>query len=369
VKIVRVGLKENSYNIYVGYNVVKDVPRYIKENNLGNLGIIITSNRVYSLYKDLIKKIFKGSNYRVVCVADGEAAKSRKWLFEVIKKTIDADDWNKKIFIICFGGGTVGDLGGFVASIYKRGIPYIQIPTTLLSQIDASIGGKTAIDLKEAKNILGTIYQPKAVFIDPSFIKTLPSLQFKEGMAEVIKYGVIKRKDFFDFLKNKHKEITSLTPEHILKLIYVCAKIKADIVSSDEKETKGIRTILNFGHTFAHAVETCLGYEKVSHGAAVSLGMIYAAQLSLFLGECKKEDVEEIKNIIKLYELPSRIKFNPTTFCEAMSYDKKFISGQVRMVLLKSIGAVSVTDGIPFKNITKTLKKFAQQLRTDNSSR
>lgn len=359
MKTIHLGLKENPYNIFIGYDIIKKIPRYVKENNIGNLGIIITSRRVYSLYKDLIRNTFVPAAYKIICVADGEEVKSNRWLLTVIKKIIGFDTWNKKIFIICLGGGTAGDLSGFIASIYKRGIPYIQAPTTLLSQIDAGIGGKTAINLKEAKNILGTIYQPKAVFIDPSFIKTLPPDQFKEGIAEAIKYGVIKRKSLFYFLKDNYKEILSLNPQYLLKLIYVCVQIKAGIVKADEKETKGIRTLLNFGHTFAHAVETCLKYRKLPHGQAVALGMIYAALLSLLLDKCQPADVQEIKDIIKLYGLPDKIKFNYARLCRAMSYDKKFISGGVRMVLFKKIGGVQVAEGISFKDITQTLKKFA----------
>ncbi|UCD15591.1 MAG: 3-dehydroquinate synthase [Candidatus Omnitrophota bacterium] len=359
MEIIKVGLKENSHNIYIGYNILKNIPSYIKENNLGNLGLIITSRKVYSLYRDLIKRTFKANSYKIICVPNGEEAKSKKWLFEVIAKIIKLDTWNRKVFVICLGGGTVGDLGGFVASIYKRGIPYIQVPTTLLSQIDASIGGKTAIDLKEAKNILGTFYQPKAIFIDPSFIRTLPKRKFKEGMAEAIKYGVIKKRKFFYFLRDNYKKITALSPDYLLKLIYLCARQKAHIVKKDEKEKKGIRTILNFGHTFAHAVETFTRYKKLSHGEAVALGMVYAAQLSLLLGKCARQDLEQIKNIIKLYGLPSKIAFDHTTLCRAMSYDKKFISGRIRMVLLRKIGEVEVVEGISFKIIRKSMEKFA----------
>lgn len=358
MEIITVKLKDNPYKIFIGYNSVKIVPSVIGELDLGNFGFIITSPKVYSLYKNLIKTTFKSISYKIIEAADGEQAKSKEWIFKTINRIITTDNWDKRIFIICLGGGTIGDMGGFIASIYKRGIPYIQIPTTLLSQIDASIGGKTAVDLKEAKNFIGTIYQPKAVFIDPVFLKTLSQKEMKEGIAEAIKYGVIADKNFFYFLKNNQSEIMYFNEECIERLISTCVKIKAKVVEKDEKEKKGLRTILNFGHTLAHALETALKYKKITHGEAVSLGMLYAAQLSYDLKICKEKEIEEINEIIKIFNLPVEIKGNFTTIYKAMSYDKKFISGKVRMVLLEKIGKVKVVNEIPWKNIKTSLKKY-----------
>ncbi|MBU0693470.1 MAG: 3-dehydroquinate synthase [Candidatus Omnitrophica bacterium] len=358
METIKVNLKNNPYNIYLGYNLINKVPSYIKKLNIGNLGIILTSAKVYSLYKDLLKSTFGERDYKIIKVIDGEGVKSKKWLFKVIEEIMKADGWGKRVFIVCLGGGTIGDLGGFAASIYKRGIPYIQIPTTLLAQIDSSIGGKTAIDLKDAKNILGTFYQPRAVFIDPFFLTTLTTKEVKEGLAEAIKYGIIRRKDFFYFLKDNYRKIIELKTSCILKLISTCVEIKVKIVEDDEKEKKGIRTILNFGHTFAHALETSCKYRKISHGEAISIGMLYAGRLSFLLGKCKMEATEEIRDIIKCFSLPAEIRFDYTTLCKAMTYDKKFIGGKVRMVLLKKIGEVEVAENIALKDIRKSLKKF-----------
>lgn len=357
MKVIPVKLKQNPYTIYIDYNLTKKIPFYIKRLNLGNFGLVITSFQIYSLYKKMIANTFGDKKrYKIIKVIDGERAKSKKWLFKVIEEIIKTDSWDKKLFIVCLGGGVVGDLGGFVASIYKRGIPYIQIPTTFLSQIDSSIGGKTAIDLTAAKNILGSFYQPKAVFIDPIFLTTLSSREIKQGIAEAIKYGLIKNRDFFNFLKNNHKKIIRLDPFCILKIISVSATIKAKIVEEDEKEEKGLRTILNFGHTFAHALESSLKYRKISHGEAVALGMSYAAALSFLLKKCDKKTFKEVLGIIRLFLLPTRIKFNPLTLYKSLSYDKKFISGKIRMVLLKKIGQVEVTEGISPQKIKKALK-------------
>jgi len=360
MKTIRVKLKENPYSIFIGYNLVSKIPSQIKKLKLGNFGIVLTTPRILSLYKNLITKTFKSREYKIITVADGEKAKSKEYLFKVISEIIKADTWNKKVFLVCLGGGTIGDLGGFAASIYKRGIACIQVPTTLLAQIDASIGGKTAIDLKEAKNILGTFHQPKAVFIDPSFLKTLPPRQFKEGIAEAIKYGVIKKKELFNFLAKHHKGIMHQKKDLILYLVSNCVQIKAHIVEEDEKEKRGIRTILNFGHTIAHALEAAHQYKKLSHGEAVAIGMVFASQLSATLGKCSHQEAQKVKNLIKLYSLPTAAAFDYANLYSALCYDKKFISGKARMVILRKIGKVEVLEGIPM--IKKAVCKFGSSI-------
>ena len=359
MKVIKVGLKNTPYKIYIDYKLTKSIPKYIKHLKLGNFGLIITSNKVYSLYKKQITNIFKAKNYRVLRVPDGEIAKSKECFLKVIAEVTKADSLDKKLFIICLGGGTVGDLGGFLASIYKRGIPYIHIPTTLLSQIDSSIGGKTGIDLKIAKNILGAFYQPKAVFIDPGFLTTLPVPELKQGIAEAIKYGVIKNRDLFDFLKKNYAKALKLERTSIMHIICTCVKIKAKIVTDDEKETRGLRTILNFGHTFAHALEASLKYKKISHGEAVSLGMAYAGMLSLYLKKCSLRDYLRLIELLKLFSLPVRVEFDPQALYKSLAYDKKFTKGKIRMVLLERIGKVGVLDGLSPQIVRKTLRLFA----------
>jgi len=358
MKVIKVNLPKNSYNIYIKQNLFKDIGRYVKKLNLGNFAVIVTSRSVFSFYAKTIAKSFVNLSHTAIILPDGESAKQKTSLFGIIQKILKVNTLNRKVFIVCLGGGTVGDAGGFAASIYKRGIPYIQVPTTLLAQIDASIGGKTAIDLKEAKNILGAFYQPKAVFIDPNFLNTLGKEQLKEGLAEAIKYAVIKDVGFFAFLMKNYQEILSLNPVFISKVIDTCAGIKANIVAQDEKEKKGIRTILNFGHTFAHALEAALRYTKLSHGKAVSLGMLYAAYLSSQLGFCSMNEAYQIRDLLEKFELPVKSKYDFKRVYKAMSYDKKNISGKFRLVLLKDIGKVKVVDEIPEKIISKTLKEF-----------
>lgn len=363
MQIISVKVSKNPYNIYVGSNLFKKVPAYIKELQLGNYGIIIISEKVYSIYKKQIDTVFQKSFYKIIPIADGESAKSQKLAFQLLNKILLCDGIGKKIFLVCIGGGTIGDLGGFIASIYKRGISFVQIPTTLLAQIDASIGGKTAINLPTAKNIIGTFYQPKAVFIDSCFLQTLQKKEILEGVAEAIKYAVITDQKFFYFLKTNYRKVIQLESSSINRLIVTCVAIKAKIVEKDETETKGIRTILNFGHTLAHALETSLRYQKISHGYAVALGMIYAGYLSYSLNQCTKEIPCQLFEIIRLYGFPTTISCNSQKLFHVLMYDKKFISGNIRMVLVKRIGIVTVVDNISSQKIIMTLQLFKAYLK------
>jgi len=351
---------KNSYLISVENGIFEKAGDIISRLNIGNFTIIIVSRSISRIYAKKIKNVFKNIPHAILVLPDGEAAKSQENLFKIISYIIKHDTWGRKIFITAIGGGTIGDVAGFAAAIYKRATPYINIPTTLLAQVDSSIGGKTAIDTKEAKNILGAFHQPSAVIIDPMFLSTLPSKQFRHGLAEVIKYAAIWDKRFFFFLKNQNENITALEPAAIERMIVTCARIKAIIVSEDEFETKGIRTILNFGHTLAHALETYFGYKKLSHGEAVAIGMVYASQLGCLMKKCTFSDAQQLEDIIKQFCLPTTINAPYDKIHKAMSYDKKFIHGKARMVLMTTIGKTEVINGIPPKLLINTLKKFCQ---------
>lgn len=357
-QIIKVNLNSNPYAIYLKPNIFKGILSHIESLKIGNFALIVTSRSVYSCYKEKIKNIFSVFPSKIAVVADGESAKTKISLFTIIQHLITIDKLGIRPFVICLGGGTVGDVGGFAASIYKRGIPYIQVPTTLLAQIDSSIGGKCAIDLKEAKNIIGSFYQPKAVFIDPMFLHSLGRKQIKEGLAEAVKYAIIRDESFFDFLHKESAGIYQLKPYVIWKIINTCASIKAKIVANDEKEKKGIRTILNFGHSFAHALETVSVYKKISHGEAVSIGMLYATYVSYKFDLCSMKEIYKIRNLLKELGLPTKIKYNTKTIYKTMVYDKKNLSKGFRMVLFEKIGKVRVVDNIPGDKILKTLNEF-----------
>jgi len=355
---INVKIPQNPYTIYVGNKIAGITASHIHKLNPGNFAIVISSKTVIKLYKKYIKTILKHYPYHVVVVPDGEKAKSKSYFLKITEALLAADGWDKRLFIVCFGGGVVGDLGGFIAAVYKRGVPYIQIPTTLLSQIDSSIGGKTGIDVRAAKNILGAFYQPKAVFSDISCLKTLPRQERRQGIAEAIKYGIIQDKNLFYFLQQNHKKILHNDTACLTALVCRCAAIKARIVSVDEKEKKGIRTILNFGHTFAHALESAAQYKTVPHGDAVGIGMLYAADLSVRLGLCKPQVKAEIEHLLRAFSLPTSTRINHITLYKSMCYDKKFISGKIRMVLLRSIGKVEVIENINPSHIKNALKSF-----------
>lgn len=360
MEIIKLNLRENSYNIYIGENLLVQKNFLLESEKCGNFAVVLTHKKILSLHQRYINTVLKSLPHQILIVPEGEKAKSPKQVLDIIKKIIKIDKVIKrKLFILCLGGGVIGDLGGFIASIYKRGIPYIQIPTTLLSCVDASIGGKTAINLKEAKNIIGTFYQPKAVFADLNFLSTLKEKEIKEGFSEIIKYAIIQDKNLFNFLKKYHQNLKRLDISRLKGVIKKCAEIKARIVEKDEKEKRGVRTLLNFGHTIAHALESSLRYSRrITHGKAVALGMIGESYISHFLKLCPKEEVEKIINIVHLYSLPTKTQFNLSETLETLRQDKKFMKGYTRIVVIERVGKAFVKENISFKIIKKALEKI-----------
>jgi 3-dehydroquinate synthase len=260
--------------------------------------------------------------------------------------------------VIAFGGGVIGDLAGFVASIYKRGIPYIQVPTTLLAQVDSSIGGKTAVDLAEAKNMVGAFYQPRLVLSDIGLLATLDLRQARAGLAEVIKYGLIKDKKLFHYLEKNYDKIIRRQQGALEFVVWRSSYIKARIVGQDEKEEKGLRTILNFGHTLGHALEAAGGYRRYNHGEAVAIGILLACALSRRLLLLDSSSCIRVEDLIKAVGLPVRIKNIPLNKIISAHYrDKKFIGARNRFVLLGGIGRAVVKQNIPLAAIKAVLKE------------
>lgn len=359
MKVVKVALKENPYSIYIERGIFSKIPSLIDNLSLGERTyLVLTSERIYNIYKSDIKRSFPPGKYKVMKIKDGERTKSIYYTLKVINELMKLNK-NRRAGLICLGGGVIGDLGGFAASIYKRGIPYFQIPTTLLAQIDAGIGGKTAVNLAEAKNIIGIFYQPKGVFVDPNFLHTLSDKEIKEGLSEAIKYGIIRDRVLFEFLEKKRIPILKHRVDALFDtIIFRCVKIKARIVSCDEKEKKGIRTILNFGHTVAHGLEAFSRYNRLSHGEAVAWGMISAANLSCYLGICSEGIRERIKNIIISYSLIKKIKINIDRVVQHILYDKKFKDKGIRMVLVSDLGKVVVREGISPSLLRKAIREL-----------
>jgi 3-dehydroquinate synthase len=356
---IRVNLKKRSYNILVGWDTFKYLGPCLKRLGLGCDAYCITNALIRRKYGRALEKALKSSgiSLKFKVVPDTEKSKSIETAAGVIRD-IALYDKKKRIFIIAFGGGVIGDLGGFVASIYKRGIPYIQIPTTLLAQVDSSIGGKTALDLSEGKNLVGAFYQPRLVFSDVKLISSLPLRQARSGLAEVIKYAIIKDAKLFDYLEKRYRDVLAFKEDALTHIIQRCSVIKAGIVSRDEREEKGLRTILNFGHTAGHAIEAAAKYRGYTHGEAVSLGMLVAADVSRKLKLINEAPVERIETLIQKVGLPVKMRnVKLGDIISAHYRDKKFIGAKNRFVLIGSIGRAKIVENIPLEIIVEALKK------------
>ena len=361
MKEIKVSLNcRQDYSIIIGNNLLKNIPAYLNSLKLPKEIFIVTNTLIKKKYgKELSSSLRKGGfSFRFYTVIDSEKAKSISSAVRLVETLADYAR-HKKITVFAFGGGVVGDLASFIASIYKRGVPLVHIPTTLLAQIDSSIGGKTAIDLTIAKNLVGTFYQPRLVVCDLRLLASLDKRQIRSGLAEAIKYAVIKDRRLFSFLEQRFHSIFSLDIPTLEHLVYECARIKAKIVELDEKEEKGIRTILNFGHTIGHAIESAGGYTKYSHGEAIALGMIAASRISRSLGLLHPETLQRVLNLITNIGLPQEISdIREKDVLRAYKLDKKFIGRTNRLVLLKDIGRTSVCQNISEKAINNAIREL-----------
>jgi len=356
---VKVELKENPYNIVIGKDILKDLGSYVKDLHIGTDAVVITNPIIRKHHGRILARGLRAAGFSVkfIELPSGERSKSAHIAFQVIK-TIADYAIKKKVFIVAFGGGVIGDLAGFVAAIYKRGIPYIQVPTTLLAQVDSAIGGKVAVDLPAGKNLIGAFYQPRLVWSDVSVLHTLTRRQIKNGLSETIKYGIIADRYLFDHIEMKAKQLLALESQVLIDVILSCSRIKARVVASDEKETRGIRTILNFGHTLGHAVEAADQYRHYHHGEAVALGMRMAVFISFRMGLIAADAVGRIDKVISDLGLPTHIKDVTTRdILKHMQYDKKFHAKKNRFVLATAIGSVKVLEGIDRRIIRSALKK------------
>jgi len=357
MKIVRVNLKERSYKILIGSGLLKRIDDFIE--SLGDIEkiLIITNPLVFSLYgKDIDRILRKKFNVNRAIVPDGERSKSLKWakfLYdELIKWRMERGS-----MILAVGGGVIGDLAGFVASTYMRGVPYVQVPTTLLAQVDSSIGGKVGVNHPLGKNLIGSFYQPKQVIIDSDVLKTLPAKEFRNGMAEIIKMAIIRDRELFSILEKK-LSLISQEKTFLNEAIYRSCFHKAKIVEKDERES-GLRSILNYGHTIGHALESAGEYNILSHGEAVLIGMNLAAEISFRVGECEQEVVERQQNLICSLGLPrKKISFNVKDIMKAMERDKKVKNEKIRFILTKDIGFAIIREDIARKTVVSVLKNF-----------
>lgn len=347
-----------SYDIIIGSGILNTLESLLKEKTKSNKFLIVTNETVYNLYKDRVNI----ANSYFVILKDGEMYKN----FESLQKILDAAigyKLERRDCIIAFGGGVVGDIAGFAASIYLRGIDFVQVPTTLLAQVDSSVGGKVAINHPKGKNLVGAFYQPKFVLADIDLLKTLDLRQMKTGLGEVLKYAFIEKScacplhyRLFDFLHSHKDKIIELEPSATARLINICCTLKASVVAQDEKE-KGLRAILNFGHTFAHAIETLSDYTRFTHGEAVAMGMKLAVRLGQEMGLNDADYTHAVDELISKYGLNIDLpEFDSDKFIEAMTLDKKADDSKIRFILPDGDFKVKMVSDVEREQILRVLR-------------
>ena len=357
----RVSLGDRSYAIAVA-DSYHHLPRRLNGLGLSSHGWVVSHRSVLSRYGSAFLEPMRraGWTLQTIAVPESESSKSLA-MAQRLLRSISRRTSMRVPVLLAFGGGVIGDLTGFVAAILRRGVPYIQVPTTLLAQVDSAIGGKVGVDVPEGKNLVGAFYQPRFVYNNISVLRSLPMRQRRSGLAEVIKYGVIADQRLFAYLEEHLGECLRLEPRALRVMVERSCAIKAKVVSRDERETRGGRLHLNFGHTLGHALETAGRYRRWTHGEAIAIGMCAAASLSLALGRCAASDVRRIIRLIEAAGLPRRARgVSAHAVRQALRYDKKFVHGRPRWVLPIRIGRVIVTEAVPEPLVRRVLSAVLQ---------
>lgn len=366
--IVNVDLAERSYVIKIGKGVLAQIATAIHAVNKDARCVIITDSNVNKAHGDTLRGHLDEANveHHTLEVEPGERSKS--WgVFQTVVDDVLATKLERNDVVIAFGGGVVGDLAGFAASVVRRGMKFVQVPTSLLAQVDSSVGGKTGINSSHGKNLVGAFYQPAEVLIDLDVLKTLSPREFRAGYAEVVKYGLIKYPDFFNWLESKHEDVFA-HGEGLAKAIETSCQAKADIVAADEMEA-GQRALLNLGHTFGHALEGYTGYEsaRLVHGEGVAIGMVLAHRFSNRLNHCSMDDVNRVEAHLKAVGLPTRISEIPgdmpsvETLMSFIAQDKKVKRGALTFILTKGVGKSYIADDIPPSEVSGFLMEQLSQ--------
>ena len=356
MKKINIQFDERSYPIYIGEGLISNY-ELISQHILGKKVAIITNETVADIYlKTLMDTVSPHKELISIILPDGESYKSKDSLDSIYAQLLQ-NKADREITLIALGGGVIGDITGFAAATYMRGVNFIQIPTTLLSQVDSSVGGKTGINHPLGKNMIGAFYQPKCVISDMNVLKTLPSRELSAGLAEVIKYGLIRDNKFFEWLESHIQYLMEMNPKYLIEAVQRSCENKAAVVEADEFES-GIRAILNLGHTFGHAIEVAQGYGNWLHGEAVGAGMVMAAKLSQSMGWLADKDVGRIVALIKKAGLPTEPpKISVKKYMELMMLDKKTKDGQINLVLQKSIGDAVLTNQYDPKKLHQILEQ------------
>jgi 3-dehydroquinate synthase len=346
IHAVSVRLGQQSHPVYIGENLIRQVGRICRERGLTGRAAIVTDRKVGELYCQTVSTALADEGFKISShlVEPGESSKS----FETaatICEDLARHGINRQSFVVALGGGVIGDLAGFVAAIYNRGIPVVQIPTTVMAQVDSSVGGKTAINLSAGKNLVGAFHQPVAVLADTGTLHTLGEREWNEGFAEVIKYGVIRERDLLSELRHGVLNLPDLVRR--------CVKIKTSFVEADEKEVSGHRALLNFGHTLGHGIEAAAGYGTLLHGEAVALGMIAAAHLSVRCAGFPENEISELVKAIEHFNLPTTLpqQLSRAEILKKALMDKKFTDGKIRFVVASRLGSAFVSSEVTFEDL------------------
>ena len=361
MKTLHVDLASRSYPIYIGTDLLEQRALFEPHLKSSTTVFIVSNTTVAPLYAKTLTNTLSqlGKTVRLLELPDGESFKDWQHL-QLIFDELLAHGADRQSMIVALGGGVVGDMTGFAAASYMRGVPFVQVPTTLLAQVDSSVGGKTAINHPLGKNMIGAFYQPLAVFADISVLTTLPDREYAAGLAEVVKYGIIYDADFFTWMEDNAQALMQRDKSALTHIITRSCEVKAAVVSEDEREG-GRRAILNYGHTFGHAIEKLLGYGKLLHGEAVSIGMVMAARLSVEFSGLPLEDCQRIEKLLQQLNLPVSLEglaLKSGDMIEAMGMDKKVVDGELRFIVADQMGAVRVAADVSIVALEKTLAEF-----------
>ncbi len=354
MKIINVELPERSYPIYIGTNLLNDA-ELLRSHVKGNQVMVVTNETIAPMYLDKVNAAFSSYHLNQVILPDGEVHKTINTVGLIFDQLLQHRH-NRTTTLLALGGGVIGDMTGFAAACYQRGVNFIQLPTTLLAQVDSSVGGKTGVNHPMGKNMIGAFYQPQAVIIDTQTLSSLPDRELASGFAEVIKYGLIADIEFLKWIEQNYQDVLVKKPDAITYAIKKSCENKAEVVAKDERES-GLRATLNLGHTFGHAIETFTGYSEWLHGEAVAVGMVMAADMSYRLGLITQPTAMRVKSVIKQSTLPVAPPSNMSAenFMELMAVDKKVLNGKIRLVLLNSLGQAVIKDDFVANALSATL--------------
>ncbi|KKO21245.1 MAG: 3-dehydroquinate synthase [Candidatus Brocadia sp.] len=357
MKTIRVHLSSQSYNILIDKGLLRHIGDILAQEKSPCKTLLITDTNVERVYGGAVSESLSRNKFDVrrIALKPGEEQKTLDTALMLYDACFD-HKLDRNSLIVAVGGGVVGDISGFVAATFMRGVPFIQVPTSLLAQVDSSIGGKVAVNHPKGKNMIGSFYQPRAVFIDTDTLSTLPAVEMVTGLAEVIKYGVIRDAELFAFLENTLYDILQLNHTALVNIIATSCKIKAKVVEEDEKETH-LRAILNYGHTIGHAIEALTGYKKYRHGEAVAIGMLYATKIAMEMGLTDSLVLERQLSLIRRLGLPLHTGLPPEDMVRALYTDKKTVAGRLRFILPLKIGEVAISDQVTEEIIYRVLNK------------